>query len=176
MSAFSKIEFNTYKAWALSAARFLRHATREEKLKELRLPEVSWLLKQNNISLLNSENSISNGIDVRRKIIECSRPTDSGTHRQDLWSYLKLRTPGMASPPTIHYAKDLEQANSFLSLLRGNVFGFDLEWNLTPVSVAQICDLEHIVIVHLAKMNRMQKSYIYINIEKEVMLTNRSSR
>jgi hypothetical protein len=156
--------FESYEAWVGSAARLLRAATQEEKCSELGLPELlTWKQHSTMISTLPSDSD--QGVNVpnpklssnlREEVLRRTTPASLSDPGYDGWSYLSLRNKDSASGyPRMYYASHHTRADEFLKSLKGNVFGFDMEW-VNPrgrVSVIQVCDLERIVIVHLAKMD-----------------------
>jgi len=81
------------------------------------------------------------------------------------------------NPPAVVYTTDPSEANDLIDCLKGDVFGFDLEWpsnikvwnNTTKsldfkqgrTALIQICDYQSILLIHLKKTTRTSMSSMY---------------
>jgi len=89
----------------------------------------------------------------------------------EYFQYQKCQTP-----PAVVYTTDPSEANDLIDCLKGDVFGFDLEWpsNIKVwnsatkslnfkqgrTALVQICDYQTILLIHLKKTTRESLSFV----------------
>src|SRR5271167_3850117 len=72
--------------------------------------------------------------------------------RTKFFQYFDQRTSTPGQRVLSTYTKSLVQANALVSQIKGSVIGFDLEWRSqgkVNVSLVQICDENHILLIHI---------------------------
>jgi len=90
-------------------------------------------------------------------------------------------------PPSLVYTTDPSEANDLISCLKGDVFGFDLEWpsgiktwdqttkrytfGQGRTALVQICDKETIILIHLKRSTRMLCHVMSSLVEVVLMLS-----